>query len=600
VIPDPLTFRQAVLGANPADNFPYGTTFAARVEQLKAPQYAATLETLRRKAASLVGQEIPAMSYQRFIEIERTGGRNQFDFIYHDRRMQLIALSLTMLVDGTDHLQDIQNLIWAICDEYMWALPAHMAHPLENALKDHRSPDKFVDLFASETACMLAELSVLLPLEPWVMYRIRYEVERRVFAPMFNSSVPFGWESAETNWSAVCCGGVGIAAMLLETDRLRLLGMLERCSRGMQSFLRSFSAEGVCLEGINYWTYGFGFFVCFAETLRQFCGINFFEDALVRRVANFVDTASVGGGEFINFSDCMPAQTVSLGMVSKLFEHYQIAVPDLGSHALQGLPSLEIQQRRWAFSVRDLLWGQPEFIGQTSTSRTVFLPEAQWLIARQTLGETPVAFACKGGHNDEPHNHNDLGHFVLMLGGEYILTDLGAPPYTWNYFHKNRYEHLNASSRGHSVPVVSGQEQAAGLVHASRVLAQHHDDHQAFLELELQAAYPNPELKSLKRRFFWQTHPDHATLQLEDEAVFEGEGWLEETLMSLIVPSISATGITWQGKHGAVHLRLPENATVELDSIPNPARPPHNELIVQRLRIGGIGKTVRLHFEVRP
>ena len=51
------------------------------------------------------------------------------------------------------------------------------------------------------------------------------------------------------------------------------------------------------------------------------------------------------------------------------------------------------------------------------------LPCAQWMICKDQNGN---GFAAKGGHNDENHNHNDIGHFLCVWQGELLLTDLGA------------------------------------------------------------------------------------------------------------------------------------------------------------------------------
>lgn len=42
--------------------------------------------------------------------------------------------------------------------------------------------------------------------------------------------------------------------------------------------------------------------------------------------------------------------------------------------------------------------------------------------------------ACKGGHNLEFHNHNDVGHFIYEGMGTMFFTDLGAGEYKKGYF----------------------------------------------------------------------------------------------------------------------------------------------------------------------
>ena len=57
-----------------------------------------------------------------------------------------------------------------------------------------------------------------------------------------------------------------------------------------------------------------------------------------------------------------------------------------------------------------------------------------------------VPFVCgakdlgmKGGHNDESHNHNDVGSFVVYHNGKPILVDPGVGEYTSKTFSKERY-----------------------------------------------------------------------------------------------------------------------------------------------------------------
>ena len=40
----------------------------------------------------------------------------------------------------------------------------------------------------------------------------------------------------------------------------------------------------------------------------------------------------------------------------------------------------------------------------------------------------------KAGDNKESHNHNDIGVFLLNVGGDKIVTDPGRGEYTSDYF----------------------------------------------------------------------------------------------------------------------------------------------------------------------
>ena len=48
--------------------------------------------------------------------------------------------------------------------------------------------------------------------------------------------------------------------------------VLNRVGESMDRFLNSFSADGACLEGLSYWTYGMSFFVSYCELLYRRSG----------------------------------------------------------------------------------------------------------------------------------------------------------------------------------------------------------------------------------------------------------------------------------------------------------------------------------------
>lgn len=77
-------------------------------------------------------------------------------------------------------------------------------------------------------------------------------------------------------------------------------------------------------------------------------------------------------------------------------------------------------------------------------------PDAQGYIKKKQY----YSFAAKGGHNDEPHNHNDIGCFVILKNKKYVIDDLGWSEYDKWYFGPKRYDSICTSSKGHSVPVV--------------------------------------------------------------------------------------------------------------------------------------------------
>src|ERR1019366_1830240 len=92
-----------------------------------------------------------------------------------------------------------------------------------------------------------------------------------------------------------------------------------------------------------------------------------------------------------------------------------------------------------------------------------FFPGGGVLIARTAPdAQPPFAVCLKGGNNDEPHNHNDVGSFSVVAGNEMVVCDPGGEVYTKRTFGPHRYESKVLSSFGHAVPVIGGQLQRTG------------------------------------------------------------------------------------------------------------------------------------------
>nr|WP_240159592.1 heparinase II/III family protein [Paenibacillus aceris] len=163
---------------------------------------------------------------------------------------------------------------------------------------------------------------------------------------------------------------------------------------------------------------------------------------------------------------------------------------------------------RWAPALRNLLWSLDGVEGSAWQTAAYYLPDAQWLVSRQLQEQGAFVFAAKGGHNNEPHNHNDIGHFILYAQGETLLPDLGSGQYSRKYFGPERYEILCNGSQSHSVPIIDGLYQQAGAEHRAELLAYSSNDAEDVFALEISSAYGTTKLKELVRRFTWsKTEP---------------------------------------------------------------------------------------------
>ena len=75
-----------------------------------------------------------------------------------------------------------------------------------------------------------------------------------------------------------------------------------------QNFLKGFTPDGYCSEGIGYYNYGFGHYVLLAETLFQATGgqLDLLDTPLVRQIAQFGPRMEIQPGIYPAFADCSP------------------------------------------------------------------------------------------------------------------------------------------------------------------------------------------------------------------------------------------------------------------------------------------------------
>lgn len=452
--------RRLVKEMRPADRslyYPEGDQkeFWARVQA--SGGWKEELEDIRREGGRLLGQAIPELTYSLFVLYAKQGTRLEYERVYFERRRRLNTFAVLSMLEPEreEWKQGLFDVLWAVCGEYTWCLPAH--------LPDAGRPET-IDLFAAETGFTLNEIALLLEdtLPGMLKDRISREVEQRIIRPFLESG-PWHWETVETNWSAVCAGSVGAAALLQPSISPEdLAAVLARTERSMEFYFRGFGDDGVCLEGPGYWNYGFGYFVYYADLLRSRTEgrIDHFNDVKVRNIALFQQRCFLSQDRPANFSDAVRQVRIHPGLTHYLSRCYpEVQLPPAGLNAMFSHDPCS----RWAHAFRDLIWREPEKERAGDWQSAAYLMRgAQWLVARWPQDGVMRAFAAKGGTNDEPHNHNDVGHFILVRGGEAFLTDLGSGEYTSSYFGEKRYTFDCNGAQGHSLPIIDGMLQVEG------------------------------------------------------------------------------------------------------------------------------------------
>lgn len=489
---------------------------------------------LFREAETLSLSDFPVLTEELFSLFEKTGNRLRYEDAYFGRRKYLVVFALNALLAEEQGIPaEISGLEWVleqICEETCWALPAHVNREQDAEWKIT------LDLFACETAQSLLEIAFLLrnDLRSDLLLRIWKESSRRVLQPFLRHEKDgFWWEKSKSNWNAVCCGSVGAAACYasalvpllypdtgrFEQNREQCEQILTRVTQDLSCFLASFSEDGACMEGLGYWEYGMSYFSMFAELLKEKTNgkIDLLNGEKQRKIMEFQQKCYFPGGNTLSFSDGDSKGRYRMGLTC----HFAMLDPNVEIPPLeQAMHFGEDPCYRWNAAYRDWIWtkeylgflkerpGETVFEDQASNNPFFYLPDAEWVIA---AGEHQTAFAIKGGNNGEPHNHNDVGSFLYSIGKEEIISDLGAGEYTKDYFGAERYSILCCSSRGHSVPILDGEEQKEGETYRADAV---NCSETGKISISFAGAYEKESRKKLMRTAVFCR--ENGALQIED------------------------------------------------------------------------------------
>lgn len=124
---------------------------------------------------------------------------------------------------------------------------------------------------------------------------------------------------------------------------------------------------------------------------------------------------------------------------------------------------------------------------KTTESLDIWFPNIQ-LMASHSANKLFVAI--HGGNNDESHNHNDVGDFMIYAAGYPIIMDVGRGTYTARTFSANRYDIWFNTSAYHNLPVVNGYQQSVGLEYAASDVVYNQKGKTTQLTLNIAGAYP--------------------------------------------------------------------------------------------------------------
>ena len=448
----------------------------------RAKRWAKKLGIWDRITAELdPAKPIPALKRSDYRRYVRTGDRRIGEGYYHARRDETVQAALALwLGHPAADLDYLQDLLWAWCETTTWIWAAHeWCH---------------VDLASSEFAMLFAEILAMLDgvLEDEVKERMGRAIEEKALDPVGDWRRPDGWYTVPMNWNHVCNANMITVALYRIRDPKILAAYIHPLIQRLDYALGGFAPDGGCLEGQGYLNYGFGHYVQAAVVLHHRTGgaLDLMRDERVERICRYPLAAHIDGPIRTCFADgthgYMLANTVlDINRFLDLPQLYETAArDDAGRLAVSGWRGL-------------LGYGGEKATGKRDAADYI-LPD----LGQAKLWSGDTCLAVLAGSNDVPHNHNDIGSFMVYKHGALSLTDPAAPKYTAKTFGPNRYDILHCRSRGHSVPLINGREQIAGSAFRGTLHVEGAGgDGPKAAVIDMTRAYDDETVTSLIRRF---------------------------------------------------------------------------------------------------
>ena len=449
----------------------------------------------------------PSIRASQYLEFERSGSRAVMEEPYAQNRRALNALIMAELAEGRGRfISQIIDGVWYFSGMPSWVGSAHeYRKDSGRSLPDYR--DVIMDLFSQVLGKQIAVALYFFRgemdrVDPSISAFAEHALYEKIYKPYLDPAKwraqswlgftrpgeekPYFWENWDprNNWNIWCNFAVSYIACLACPDRALLQRILAQAAESADNFLDFVKMDGACDEGPAYWRHASGCLFEFINLMNEISGGRFgcWDDPQFLARCTYISRCNLGDNWVVNFGDGMaraagaPTFLYRMGVKTGLQEMKDYALyvqacsdrPDVVADGLRGYEQLEFLPFRPQFrkDYRAALEAAGGDLEQMKLNLRKDIPAWNWypqtqhLIARNGDG---LAFAAKGGHNEESHNHNDVGTVILFMDEMPVLVDVGPTTYMRQTFNKKeRYTIWVMRSEWHNLPLMNGCPQHEG------------------------------------------------------------------------------------------------------------------------------------------
>jgi hypothetical protein len=526
---------------------------------------AALRQSIIAEGETYLDYQWPMLTASMYMEFKQNGNRSRYDIPYHLRRRAVTSLALAECVENEGRfLNDLVNGIWLISEESSWVISAH------NRMFQRREPSlpnvaeqPGIDLFAAETGNVFAWLHYLLRpvlnrINPLIDERIVFELRRRILDPYLQRDDCWWMGLADrekrlNNWTPWCTSNCLNAFLLVEEDPKRREQAVRKAMESLDRFLAMHPADGGCDEGPGYWNKAGGSLLDCLELLHAASGGQFdpYAEPLVQNIGRYIYKAHIHNKYFLNFADGPHQITIEEDVVyryGKRIDDANMVALGVAFHNMLGTKGWKNMKFLSFLRVLPALFNYMTIDNDHSPlkfQRDMWMNGIQVMAARETESSDRGLYAAmKGGHNEESHNHNDIGHFVVYADGLPVLVDVGVEEYSAKTFSAQRYDIWTMQSGYHNLPTINGCMQRDGIGYRATDAIYEAGEERSSLTLNVASAYPAEAGIDRWTRTVRLDRRPQSYVELEDSFTFADPQACLFTLnfMTCCVPAIIADG----------------------------------------------------------
>lgn len=436
------------------------------------------LNRVRKNAEKLADMPIPMLLASEYMRYSVDGNRRDYEVLEYARRDIAYNLAVIESVDREGkYTGKIIDAVWAILEETSWVIPAHHKNqkfsancPLPVTFGEY--PD-YVDLFNASTGATLAMVYYMMKenfdaVTPVINERLLYEIDRRLVMPFLTQDFPWTGETGGmvNNWIPWICSNMLTICAFAMTDENKRKMLMQRAMRYLDNYTAKYPLDGACDEGPGYWSGAVGAYFDCLEDIYDLTGgaVDLFDNDFIRRAGEYRCVMQINKNYVANFADAHPRATIPADFMYRFGKR-------VGSVPMMNCASEAAREHcfdtgratfRPLMAYRCMMTTVPTDL-PTASFRSTWFDSMKMMVVRE-YEETDRGFflAIKGGHNDDSHNHNDVGSFIVYSGGEPVFVDAGVGTYTKKTFSDQRYTIWSMRSGYHNLPLINGCEQKYG------------------------------------------------------------------------------------------------------------------------------------------